>query len=225
LEPIVPKSKEGFLELARRVASLKRVPRTGWLDRGIDPALAESVADHSFGVAMLAWLLAVERNAQGAPLDPTRVLCLALAHDLAEATTGDETPYDAAEIPGQHEPDARRAFLDQRHVRDKARSGAKRAREDAAMSELIEALSPGAAATLRSTWEELRAGASEEARFLKQVDRLETFLQSLHYLRDVPELPVASFRGEVLETIEDPLLAALRDAALRNTDGNDSAAG
>jgi hypothetical protein len=49
---------------------------------------------------------------------------------------------------------------------------------------------------------------------VKQVDRLETFLQSRHYLRSDPSLPMASFRQEVVESIDDPLLAAIRDAAL-----------
>ena len=57
-------------------------------------------------------------------------------------------------------------------------------------------------------------GESLEARFVKQVDRLETFLQSRLYLDSDPTLPMASFYQEVLETIDDPLLAAIRDAAL-----------
>ncbi len=63
-------------------------------------------------------------------------------------------------------------------------------------------------------WDELRQGTTVEARFVKQVDRLETFLQSRHYLGADPTLPVASFQQEVMETIDDPLLAAIRDATL-----------
>jgi putative hydrolase of HD superfamily len=190
------------------------VPRTGWLDRGIDLNLAESVADHSFGVALFAWACALQRHAEGASLDPERVMRLALVHDLAEAETGDWTPYDPAEIPGTHEPDARRVFLETRHIRDAQRDDDKRARENAAMRTLLDTLPGAAGSELNAVWNELRQGTSAESRFVKQVDRLETFLQSRHYLRADPSLPMASFRQEVIESIDDPLLAAIRDAAL-----------
>ena len=73
------------------VAALKRLPRTGWVQRGVpDP---ESVAAHSFGVAALA---AVTASAVGA--DPARAVLVAVIHDVAEALTGDLTPADG--VPG-----------------------------------------------------------------------------------------------------------------------------
>lgn len=204
----------GLLALARRAATLKSVPRTGWRDRGVDPARVESVADHSYAVALLAWTLATQRQARGAALDPERVLALALLHDLAEAETGDLTPYDPNAIPDPSDSEARRAFLDRRHVRDAERAAAKRAAEDATMADLVDTLPVAAAERVADLWEQLRRGASAEARFVKQVDRLETFLQSLRYLETDSDLPMDSFRREVLETIEDPLLAAVRDAAI-----------
>jgi putative hydrolase of HD superfamily len=66
-----------LLELQR----LKRLDRTGWVLRGL-PAGAESVAAHSYGVALTAMLLADEAAARGAVLDVERVVRLALLHDL-----------------------------------------------------------------------------------------------------------------------------------------------
>ena len=205
---------QGLLAFADRLLTLKAVPRTGWLDRGVDPRLVESVADHTLSMALLAWACALERARAGAALDPERVLLLALLHDLPEADTGDTPPYDPAAVPAEDDPVARRAFLDRRHVRDAARDAAKRAREDAALRTLLELLPASSQAALASIWDELREGASAEARFVKEVDRLETFLQSLRYGQADPELPIASFQGEVLDTLEDPLLRAVRDAAL-----------
>jgi 5'-deoxynucleotidase YfbR-like HD superfamily hydrolase len=71
-------------------------------------------------------------------------------------------------------------------------------------------------------WDELHQGVSSEARFVKQVDRLETFLQSRFYLRGDPTLPMASFHQEVLESIDDPLLAAIRDAAVSAESSDDT---
>jgi putative hydrolase of HD superfamily len=211
-----PESR-GLLELALRAVALKAVPRTGWLDRGVAPANVESVADHSFGVALLAWVCAIQRQTQGADLDPVRVLTLALVHDLAEAETGDVPPYDPGSLPPADDPQARRAFLDRRHVRDASRQSAKRAAEDSAMAALLAALPEATRTALADVWEDLRLGLSSEARFVKQVDRLETFLQSLRYLAEEPDLPMASFQREVMETIDDPVLIAIRDAALALT--------
>ena len=207
---------QALLQLDQFAAKLKSVPRTGWLDREVPPLQVESVADHSFGVALLAWACALQRRADGMALDPERVLILAIIHDLAEAETGDVTPYDPAAMPGEHEPAARRAFLETRHRRDPDRDAAKRAEEDAAVRALLASLPSATQTQLGQMWDELRLGSSSEARFVKQVDRLETFLQSRLYLDNDPTLPMASFRQEVLQTIDDPLLAAIRDAALAN---------
>jgi putative hydrolase of HD superfamily len=205
---------QALFGLVQFAAKLKSVPRTGWLDRGLDSRQVESVADHSLVVALLAWACAQQRQAEGAAIDPERVLKLALIHDLAEAETGDATPYDPAAIPSEHDPTARRAFLETRHSRDPDRRAAKRADEDAAMRTLIAAMPNATRSALGALWDELHLGESPEARFVKQVDRLETFLQSRLYLDSDPTLPMASFQQEVLETIDDPLLVAIRDAAL-----------
>jgi putative hydrolases of HD superfamily len=203
-----------LLRLAQFASKLKSIPRTGWLDRGIPPLQVESVADHSLGVALLAWSCALQRRAEGVAINPERVLTLAILHDLAEAETGDLTPYDPAAIPDEHEPAARRAFLETLHRRDPARDAAKRVEEDAAMQQLLATLPSATRSTLQEVWDELRLGESSEARFVKQVDHLETFLQSQRYLLGDPTLPMASFRQEVFESIDDPLLSAIRDAAL-----------
>lgn len=77
---------------ARRAAALvealglKDVRRAGWAQVGIEGA--ESVADHSWGMAMLALVLCPP------DLDLATVLRLALIHDLPEVRVGDLTPRD-----------------------------------------------------------------------------------------------------------------------------------
>lgn len=63
---------------------LKRTPRTGW--QFLPGATAESVAEHSYRVAMIGFVLA---RIAGEDIDADRVLRLALVHDLPEARTGD----------------------------------------------------------------------------------------------------------------------------------------
>src|SRR3712207_6738697 len=83
-----------LLELQR----LKRLERTGWTLRGLAPG-AESVAAHTYGVAVAAMLLADELRARGVALDVERVLRVALLHDWAEARVGD-MPRTATEYFG-----------------------------------------------------------------------------------------------------------------------------
>jgi putative hydrolase of HD superfamily len=207
----------GLARFLHRVGHLKRVPRTGWLDRGVPAVETESVADHTFRVALLAWLAA------GPELDRDRVLKLALLHDLAEAVTGDLPPYDPDELTAADEED-RSTILNRRHVRSEERTAAKRAAEAAAMAYLLADLPESLAGELSDLWRELEAGTSAEARFVKQSDKLETYLQSREYLADDPTRPMDSFAAEVAEIIDVPALVSLRDAVSRLNPTGDAAA-
>jgi putative hydrolase of HD superfamily len=200
----MPGSAAALVQFLTRAGALKAVPRTGWLDRGLPPLETESVADHSFRVALLAWLAALERG-----LDADRVLKLALIHDLAEAVTGDRPPYDPDALASAAD---RAELLNRRHIRSDEERARKRAAERAAFDALTAGLPAALREELDGLWRELEAGESAEARFVKQADKLETYLQSREYAAGHPELPVASFAAEVAEVIDDPVLAELRDA-------------
>ena len=65
---------------------LKQLSRTGWVRSGVENP--ESVAAHSWGMAVLALSLAPKE------LNLERVLSLCLVHDLPEVRVGDLTPHD-----------------------------------------------------------------------------------------------------------------------------------
>jgi putative hydrolase of HD superfamily len=197
----------GLVALMRAVSRLKRTARTGWLHRGVPSAEVESVADHSYGVALLAWLAASAEPT----LNRARVLELALIHDLAEAVTGDQAPYAAEAIPANAEAAAR--FLNQRHLPDKERRVAKLAAEAQAMEELVAGLPNPLRTELLDRWREYAARQTPEARFVKEVDRLETYLQSRAYLAEDRERPMDAFAQEVAEELTTPILRAIRDEA------------
>jgi putative hydrolase of HD superfamily len=198
----------GLARFLHRAGGLKSTPRTGWLDRGIPAIETESVADHTFRTALLAWIVAIDDPG----LDVNRVLALALIHDLAEAVTGDLPPYDPEEMPAEDDPAALKAFLDRRHVRSEERRLAKQAAEHEAMIDLIADLPSASADRISALWTELEAGVSAEARFVKQADKVETYLQSREYAAAGPDRSVASFAAEVSSVITAPGLVALRDA-------------
>jgi putative hydrolase of HD superfamily len=74
-------------ELLLEAFSLKNLPRTGWVLR---KAPRESVAEHTYGVAIIA--LALARMEKLGAKDEAALLRLALLHDLHEARLGDLVP-------------------------------------------------------------------------------------------------------------------------------------
>src|SRR5690348_3445079 len=70
---------------------LKQLYRQGWLRRGVPALECETVAEHTFSMALLAMLIA---DAHFPELDLTKVLRLVLLHDLGEIYTGDIVPAD-----------------------------------------------------------------------------------------------------------------------------------
>ena len=205
-----PARAKGLVRFLTQSLRLKSTLRTGWLDRGIPPDETESVADHVYQTALLAWLAAA-----GDPtLDRDRILKLALIHDLPEAITGDKTPYDRDNVPDSGADRAAwRAYLDRRHVRNAESKQAKRDSETNAMNEMLADLRGNAKVELAALWHELNEGLTVEARFVKQADKLEAYLQSLEYAQADATRPMASFAKEVDDVLTHPALISIRDAA------------
>ena len=65
---------------------LKQLLRTGWVMSGVENP--ESVASHSWGMAILAMKLCPDN------LNKTRVIEMCIVHDLPEIIVGDLTPHD-----------------------------------------------------------------------------------------------------------------------------------
>ena len=81
------------------INQLKQLYRQGWLQRGIPESLCESVAEHSFSMALLALLLMDQVSPE---LDRQQVLLMALIHDLGEIYAGDFTPQDGVPSDEKH---------------------------------------------------------------------------------------------------------------------------
>ncbi len=191
-----------FWSLALR---LKRLRRTGWIDRGV--ISPESGADHSWGVALLGWLLARDHP----ELDRERVLLLGLVHDLPEAVAGDPTPFDhvrdaAGVIPANH-------FSNAPDYTEAARRSKQQAEADA-LDEMLRDLPASLAAEIHSAWREYEAGQTPEARFVRQIDKLETLLQAEDYVDRQPGIVVDSFQLGARRDVSEPALASLLEARL-----------
>jgi putative hydrolase of HD superfamily len=139
---------------------LKSLERTGWMLRGIARG-AESVAAHSYGVAVAAMMLADELQARGVEVEMERVLRLALLHDWAEARVGD-LPRTAAEYFGAE-------------TRKRA--------ERAAFEDIVRGAGRSAAALYNELHEEYEGRASLEARLVKAADVIDLLVQTLAFER------------------------------------------
>lgn len=187
---------------------LKRVKRTGWIDRGVPRADVESVADHSYLTALIAWITALDNP----DLDATRVLKLAIIHDIAEAIVGDAPPYAAEDVPDPSDVEALTAFFTVRHVRSPEAQAAKKAAEATAFASMTANLPQPVREELAGLWEEYEAQESDEARYVKNVDTLEAYLQSRHYAAGDPTLPLFGFTDMADKELDHPAMTALRDA-------------
>ena len=74
---------EQFISILSVAAKLKTTPRHCWTE----PGRQESVADHTFRLALMAMLLSGEEAFAGT--DMNKVIRMCLIHDLGEAFTGD----------------------------------------------------------------------------------------------------------------------------------------
>ena len=94
---------------------LKRLDRTGWVLRGLPPG-SESVGAHSYGVAVVAMVLADEFRVKDIAVDIENVLRMALLHDAAEVRMGDlprtAVTYFGAELRAQAETAAFRDIVE-----------------------------------------------------------------------------------------------------------------
>ncbi len=130
--------------LAAAILALKHVDRAGWLRVGI--AQPESVAAHSFGVATLGLILCPPE------LDRSRVVAIALLHDLAESVVGDITPHDGVSVDE------------------------KRRQERTAAAQLF-----AGRPDLWALWEDYEQDRSPEAHFVHELDKLDMALQAGAY--------------------------------------------
>ncbi len=117
-----------------------------------------------------------------AELDRGRALAYAVLHDLPEVRVGDLTPADGV-APED-----------------------KRRRERRA----LEGLTAGLPAPLRSTWEGYEAQADPEARFVRELDRLDMAVQAVAYAeRDGRDL--GEFLDSAARVVRHPALRPLMD--------------
>ncbi len=132
---------------------LKRLQRTGWALVGAMQDKGESIADHAFGTALTALLIALFRKQNGDSVDVAKVLIMAILHDLPESRISDIPTGEA--LPGREQ-----------------LVKAKEQAEMEAMDSLLGSLG-NAGRELLEIWRELQACNSLESRIVQAADTLD----------------------------------------------------
>lgn len=158
---------------------LKDVHRQGWVDARIEHP--ESVADHSYAVAVLAMLISDHTG-----LDTERVVRMALLHDMAEGITGDM-------VPGSIDPT-------KKHILERE-----------AMHRILDGLPEHLKDTYGSIWREYVSAQTPEARLVHDVDRLDMGLQAHRYRAMLDGSTFDSFLKSARSGLERGREAGIRD--------------
>jgi putative hydrolase of HD superfamily len=131
---------------------LKTIPRMGWRVRGVTDG--ESVAEHSYSVALISMILADRMDIE---VDKEKLLRIALLHDLSEHMLGD-IHAPATKLLGEEE---------------------KERAEERVLRQLFEGIDEGERYV--ELWKEFADRTSVEGRLVRAVDKLEMFTQAYQY--------------------------------------------
>jgi putative hydrolase of HD superfamily len=176
--------ENNLLDFFQVIGKLKKTKRTGWVREGVPNA--ESVAEHIYRVTIMSMLLAKKT------VNVDKVVRMALVHDIAEAVVGDivvergeKTDLKAKEQKDKLEREAMRKLCDSIKRKD-----------------------------LFDTWSEFEDGNSEEAKFVKQMDKLEMALQAYEY-ETAHGKNLDEFFKSAKSRMSDPELLQLLDVIIK----------
>lgn len=146
-----------LLEFAKKVRELKDLKRTGWIEKGVrDP---ESVADHSFMLAILAYVYSKKLG-----LDTDKCVKMALLHDICEVYSGDIP--DKVRDEDQPVPDSEKKRI-----------------EEQGLKKMISLLPEDFASEIYYLWKEFEKRETPEAKLVKDLDKLEMCMQAKEYAK------------------------------------------
>jgi putative hydrolase of HD superfamily len=154
IEFLAGKNIDPIIEIYFQINHLKHLLRQGWLMRGVPEEKCESVGDHTFAVALLAMMIAKKYFPK---LDMEKLLKMSLVHELGEIDGGDITPHDGIDKKDKH------------------------AIEEKGIRKIFSDFPEGG--EYLDLWLEYAEDKTEEAKFVKQIDKLEMAMQSVVYVK------------------------------------------
>lgn len=161
---------------------LKNIYRQGWIKNKFGSSFApkcESIADHSFSIAILCLTIIEKYNLD---YDVLKCLKLCLIHEFGEVYAGDITPKD-------------NISKEEKHLL-----------EESAIKKLLESLN--FTNDYFEIWQEYEAQETKEAIFVKELDTLEFLLQGTVYELDIStcKISLPKIKTDILKDIVKELL-------------------
>jgi 5'-deoxynucleotidase YfbR-like HD superfamily hydrolase len=175
--------------IAEEMLSIKFEERKGWPSRQVKNRI-ESVADHSYGTWLLAYIYLPEIAPEVIGYDKREILDMLLVHDLAEAYIGDLLPHERDQNKIKQERDTY-GYI-----------GALGTLDGIANMERV-----------RTLWENFETGASENARIAREIDRLECLTQLYIYQKRTKGgvFDAETFEAELTDEIKHPITVKMLD--------------
>jgi putative hydrolase of HD superfamily len=195
-------SMENNVNFLIEIQKLKETPRTGWVLMKVKNP--ETIAEHIFQTAFLAWLLGREKG-----LNVGKIIKIALSHDLCEVYAGDRTPFFYWDNLNRDIKEDEKMLL--KGIRLSKEEKEKRAKEKSekekeSLLKLLSLLKEDLRDEIFSHWlfYERRIGA--EGNFAKQVDRIMTLIPAILYFGPEEVSGGTSWWELTEEIVEDELL-------------------
>lgn len=193
-----------ILNFLIKIKKLEKLRRTGWILMGVKNP--ETVAEHTFRLAILAAFLAEKMR-----LNIERAIKIALFHDLCEVYSGDITTLLYHPKLQKVRDPAKRKQIEMKWARlsakDKKKIGRiKFEKEKRALLKLIKPLKPNLKNEILFLWMEYEKGISKEAKLVRQLNSIETLIQSIEYFGSDEKKSGTTWWESTEEIVEDPLL-------------------
>jgi putative hydrolase of HD superfamily len=162
-----------LIEFFRSANNLKWIQRRGWIAK-VNVKQPESVADHCYLTALICMILADLKG-----LNTSKVVKMALLHDLAESVTGDYMPEEVS-------------------------SAKKYEEENKAMQAVFDNLPLRLRARYEKLWREYKKRTSKEAMLVREIDKFEMALQAENYAqKGYATEPLGQFFDSAAMNIKD----------------------
>ncbi|HEW63626.1 HD family hydrolase [Fervidicoccus fontis] len=144
-----------FSRINNCIDALKKLARTGWMQRGIPPSITETVASHSFESATIAGVISNILINHGYNINMEKTISMSLFHDFSECIIGDITLFAKENLSGDEK---------------------KKALELQIFSDIFKGYNK-----ILEIYEEYSIGKTLEAKIVKLSDRLSTCIQAQRF--------------------------------------------
>lgn len=163
-----------LLRVFFEVGKLKKVKRQGWVRSGVKRP--ESVAEHSYRLAFMCMVIPLKSH-----INRVKLIKMALLHDFSEAQTGD--------------------IVYERGVKVIADRAKKINKEEKAITKQLNNIENRN--ELFQIWKEYVSLKTNEAKLLKEMDKLEMALQAYEYKKEAPEEVLDEFWQNAAKWIKE----------------------